>query len=89
MVTSFGQSLKGNKPHSSVFVGQVGPNDVIEDMRFDRVDGKRQRGKTLGFRRIVKGGSVDNESGEMIEMWMGDEVRCDVLTNDVHSICTC
>ena len=41
-ITAFSQPLECDKPHSVLLIGQIGPDDVIEDVLLDGVDGERE-----------------------------------------------
>jgi hypothetical protein len=46
-VSTFCKTLESHQTHATVFVGEIGPEYVIEYVRLDRVDCKRQCGKPL------------------------------------------
>ena len=61
-VAAFGEPLECHKPDAAVFVGQVGPDDVVEEMRFDGIDGKRESCEALRPGGVVKGGGIDDKA---------------------------
>jgi hypothetical protein len=40
-VTAFGETLEGHETDAAVFVCEIGPYDVVEDVCFDSVDSER------------------------------------------------
>ena len=77
------QSLVSDEPHSSVFVGKIRPNHVVENVSFYCVDYVWQSSESLRACFLREGCSVDHEAREMIKMCMGDEVRGYKFAEDV------
>ena len=46
-VAAFGEPLEGDEADAAVFVGQVRPDDVVEDVCLYGVDGGRERGQSF------------------------------------------
>jgi len=61
-VAAFGEPLECHEPDAAVFVGQVGPDDVVEEVRFDGIDSERESCEALRPGSVVKGGGVDDEA---------------------------
>ena len=61
-VAAFGEALEGDEADAAVFVGEVGPDDVVEDVALDGVDGAGEGSETFGARGVVEGGCVDGET---------------------------
>lgn len=83
--TAFDQSQVSNEAGAVSFVTEIGPDDVVEDVRLEGVDGARQAGKLPGPSGRKSSG-VDHEAGDVIQMRMGDEESIDESAGDVGSI---
>lgn len=68
-----------------VLVTEIWPNDVVEDVCLEGLDGARQGGN-LFWASAGEAGGVDDETGYVIEMRMGDEVSINDGVCDVDGI---
>jgi hypothetical protein len=73
-VAAFLKALEGEEADTAVFVCEVWPDDVVEEVGFDGVDGEGEGSEAFWAGRVVESGSVDDESGHVVEMGMCDEV---------------
>lgn len=85
-VTAFLEALEGHEAHATVFVGKVGPNNVVEDVCFDRVDREGQCSEPLGSRCVVEGGRVDHESGHVVQVRVCNQIRRNMFPDYVQSV---
>ena len=85
-ITTFNQTLIGDEPGSSVFVGEVGPNNIIEKMFFDGANHRGESRQGLGLTSCLEGWRADEEPREMIKVRMGDEDCADDLSDDVDGV---
>jgi hypothetical protein len=80
------QSLVRDEAHASVLVGKIWPDDIVEDVRFDRIDDVWQGSQPLRILGIFQSGRVDNEAGEVVEVGVREEICRYELANDIRRI---
>lgn len=83
--TALYQSQVRQQAGAVVLVAEIGPDDVVEDVRFERLDRARQAGELLGPRPGQAGG-VDDEAGDVVEVRVRDEKGVDKMARDVGGI---
>ena len=71
-VAAFDEPHVADEADAAFFVREVGPDDVVEDVGFDGVDGGGEGGEFFGARGVLEGGGVDGEAGEVVEVRVGD-----------------
>lgn len=74
-----------NEARPVILVTQVRPNNIIENVRLERLDRTRQPGNLLRP-RPREPCRVDDHSRDVIQVRMRDEVRIDEGAGDVRSI---
>jgi len=87
-VSTFGQPLERYKTDAVVFVGQVGPDYVVEDVGLDRIYGKGKCCEAFRSGCVMESCCIYCEAGKVIEMWVGDEVGADVLSDNMDGVCS-
>lgn len=85
-IATFDEAHIGDKADAAFFVGEVGPDDIVEDVRLDSVDGGREGGDFFGAGGVLEGGGVDGEAAEMVEVRVGDEVGGDEVAEEICGV---
>lgn len=85
-IATFNQSLIGDEPGSSIFIGEVGPNNIIEKMGFDGGNHRGESRQWLWFASCFESRRANEEPRQMIEVRVGDEDRADNLSDDVDGV---
>ena len=85
-VSAFREALKGDKASPAFFVGEVGPDDVVEDVGFDSVDGGRESSKLFRPGSVLEGGCINSKAGEVVEVRMSNEVCGDEVAEEVERV---
>jgi hypothetical protein len=78
--------LERNEPDPIIFVGEVGPNHIVEYVVFNGIDCKWECSETFRSRCVVKGCCIDSETGKMIKVGMSDQVCSDVFSYNMNGI---
>lgn len=74
-VAALDEAHVADEADAALLVRQVRPDGVVEDVRLDHVDRRRQRRQPLRPRRVLERGRVDDEARDVVEMRVRDEVR--------------
>ena len=88
-VAAFYQAHVGDQSDPAIFVGEVRPDDVVEDVIFDRIDGGWKGGETLGPIGMLERGGVDGETGKVVQVRVRYQVSRDQCSIDICRICFC
>ena len=71
-VAAFDETHVADEADAAFFVGEVGPDDVVEDVGFDGVDGAGKSGELFGPGGVLEGSGVDGKAREMVEVGVRD-----------------
>ena len=85
-IAAFDQTLVGDKASAIVFVRQIGPYQIIENMSADSIDDLWQRYDALGFFPVFQPWSIDCETAHVVEMRMSDKEGVDQFAEYVEAI---
>lgn len=85
-IPSFDKALIRNEPGSSVFIRQIWPDDVVEHVIFNGRDDGRQSRYSLGSIARFDEGSINGQTGQMIQMRVCDQNSSDDLTKYIRRI---
>ena len=83
--TALDEPEVGDKTSAIALIAEVGPDDVVEYVSLEGVDGVREAGEFLGA-GARGAGRVDDEAGDVVKVGVGDEVGLDERTGDVTSV---
>jgi hypothetical protein len=73
-IAAFLQPLECHESYATVLIAEIGPDNVVEDVSFDSIDGAGQSSERLRFGCRVESCRIDSETRYVIEMRMGDEI---------------
>lgn len=86
-VATFHQAHIGDQSHTTIFIGEIWPNDVVENVIFDSIYGGRKGSETFGSIGMLERSGVDGETGKMIQMRVRYQVSGDQCSIDICRIC--
>ena len=85
-VAAFDEAHVAHEADAAFFVGEVGPDHVVEDVGFDGVDGAGEGGELFGPRGVLEGGGVDGKAGEVVEVGVRDQVGGNEVAEEVGGV---
>ena len=85
-IPAFDETHVGDQADTAFLIREVGPDDIIENVGFDGVDGGGEGGDFLRAGGVLEGGGVDGEAGEVVEVRVRDEIGGDEVAEKVGGV---
>lgn len=86
-VSSFNYTFVRYEADPVVFIGQIGPDEIIEDVCPESIDDLWKSNNAFGFFAVLKPRSIDAQTRDMVKMWMGDKEGVNQLAKDIEAVC--
>ncbi len=86
-VAAFHQAHVGDQSDTAIFVREVGPDDVVEDVVFDGIYGGGKGSETFGLIGMLERSGVDGETGKVVQVRVRYQVGGDQCSSDVCRVC--